>query len=250
MKNEADERRNALPRRFYSEVSVATVAEGGHAVLLDQRSVRTPGRRQVVLPTAAAAALVAAEFSAQEKVIDPALMPVTRLVNSALDGIQDGGTAVRADILTYAGTDLLCYRAESPEALLARQQGAWDPVLHWTEQKLGARMRLTSGIVHVAQSDEALAAIGAHLEHYREPLVLAALHSMTTLTGSALLAIALAQGGVDWEKAWEAAHVDEDWNIAQWGEDYEAAERRQRRKSEMKAAAQLLAAALDRPQAE
>src|SRR5690606_34037095 len=130
------EREHALPRRFYKDVKVAADTEGGHSVLLDGRPVRTPARRKLLLPNEAVAQLVADEFSAQQDRIDPARMPVTRIVNSALDGVADGGEAIRHDLLHYAGTDLLCYRADGPDGLRQAQQAAWDPVLRWADEAL------------------------------------------------------------------------------------------------------------------
>jgi chaperone required for assembly of F1-ATPase len=228
-----------LPKRFYKEVTVAPVA-GGFAVHLDGKSVRTPTKALLVLPTAAAAQLVADEFAAQEEHIDPMTMPVTRLVNTAIDGVAADPQAVLEDILRFSSTDLLCYRADSPEGLVARQAEAWDGVLDWARAALGARFQLAEGVMHVDQPREAIGAIGIHLSHRTEPNRLAALHLMTTLTGSALLALAVEAGELDAESAWAAAHVDEDWQISQWGQDSEAIARRNNRKRDMMAAVNLL----------
>ncbi|PSJ64150.1 ATP12 family chaperone protein [Pseudaminobacter soli (ex Li et al. 2025)] len=230
-----------LPKRFYKEVTVAPVAEG-FAVHLDGKSVRTPTKALLELPTAAAAQLVADEFAAQEEYIDPMTMPVTRLVNTAIDGVASDPQAVLEDILRFSSTDLLCYRADSPEGLVAKQAEAWDGVLDWARASLGARFVLAEGVMHVDQPREAIGAIGIHLSHRTEPNRLAALHLMTTLTGSALLALAVEAGELDAETAWAAAHVDEDWQIAQWGQDSEAVARRNNRKRDMMAAVNLLAA--------
>ena len=136
----------------------------------------------------------AAEWERQRETIDPTDMPLTRLLNSAIDGVAHTMAETRADILGYAGSDLLCYRAEEPETLVARQAHAFDPVLRWAAESLGARFNVTAGVMHVAQPPEALAAIGAALDAYDDPVALAALSVMTTLTGSALLALAVARG--------------------------------------------------------
>lgn len=228
-----------LPKRFYKEASVAPVEEG-FAVHLDGKPVRTPTKALLVLPTAAAAELVAKEFAAQEERIDPMTMPVTRLVNTAIDGVATDPQAVLEDILRFASSDLLCYRAEAPEGLVARQNEAWDGVLDWARASLGARFALAEGVMHVDQPREAIGAVGIHLSQRSEPLRLAAMHLMTTLTGSALLALAVETGELTAEEAWAAAHVDEDWQIEQWGQDAEAVARRNNRQRDMMAAVDLL----------
>jgi chaperone required for assembly of F1-ATPase len=230
-----------LPKRFYKNVSVASAAEG-FVVHLDGKPVRTPAKTILALPTAAAAQLVADEFAAQKENIDPVTMPVTRLVNTAIDGVATDTQAVLEDILRFSSSDLLCYRADAPEKLVQRQAEAWDPVIDWARAALGARFVFAEGVMHVEQPREAIGAIGIHLKLRDEPLRLAALHLMTSLTGSALLALAVDAGELDVEAAWAAAHVDEDWQIEHWGEDSEALHRRKMRKADMLAAANLLEA--------
>ena len=233
--------RRPLPKRFYTNVT-ATGEEGAYKVLLDERPVRTPAGAELVLPTEEAAQLVVAEYAAQGEHIDPMSMPVTRLVNTAVDGVASDPQAVLEDILRYASTDLLCYRASSPERLVERQRELWDPVLDWIESTLGARFVLAEGVMHVEQPRETLAALGTYLVQRREVFRLSSLHVMTTLMGSALLALAVEAGLLDAEQGWSAAHVDEDWNISQWGEDSEATARRAFRKRDMMAAVDLLQA--------
>lgn len=230
-----------LPKRFYKAVEVAPV-EGAFAVHLDGRPVRTPAKALLALPTQEAAALVAAEFEAQEEVIDPVAMPVMRLVNTALDGVASDPQAVLEDILRFASTDMLCYRADTPQGLVERQNTHWDPVLDWARSALGARFNLAEGVIHVEQPRETIAVLGAHLKQRSEPMRLAALHLMTSLTGSALLALAVEAGEVEAEAAWRAAHVDEDWQIEQWGQDAEAVARRNARHRDFLAAVGLLEA--------
>lgn len=233
--------RRPLPKRFYTNVT--TLGEdGAYKVLLDERVVRTPAGSELILPTEEAAQLVAAEYAAQGEHIDPMSMPVTRLANTAVDGVASDLQAVLEDILRYASTDLLCYRAGSPERLVERQRELWDPVLDWIESALGARFVLAEGVMHVEQPRETLAALGTYLVQRREAFRLSSLHVMTTLMGSALLALAVEEGLLDAEKGWSAAHVDEDWNISQWGEDSEATARRAFRKRDMMAAVDLLRA--------
>ncbi len=230
-----------LPKRFYSDVTVAVTAVG-FAVHLDGKPVRTPARTILTLPTQEAARLVADEFAGQRENIDPISMPVTRLVNTAIDGIAQDTQAVLEDILRFSSSDLLCYRTDGPEKLVERQAEAWDPVIDWVRSALGARFVLAEGVMHVEQPREAIGAIGIHLKMRDDPLRLAALHLMTSLTGSALLALAVEAGELDVEAAWAAAHVDEDWQIEHWGEDSEALQRRKLRKADMLAAANLLEA--------
>lgn len=230
--------RPELPRRFYKAATVGQ-HEDRFAVLLDGKPVRTPGRNLLAVADAAAAAAVAAEWEAQAERIDPATMPLTRILHSALDGVAGNAAAVRAEIVKYAGSDLVCYRADGPPGLVARQSAAWDPIVAWARQKLGARFVLAEGVIHTPQSAEALAAVDAALANL-DPVKLAALSVVTTLTGSALIAVMLLKGDITREQAWAAAHVDEDWQAETWGRDAMAEERRSARHREMQAAATLL----------
>ena len=230
-----------LPKRFYKTASVVPI-EGGFAVHLDGKPVRTPGKALLALPTEAAAVLVAGEFAEQGETINPVTMPVMRLVNTAIDGVASDPQAVLEDILRFASSDLLCYRADAPQGLVERQNEQWDPVIDWARTTLGARFNLAEGIIHVEQPRETIAVLGSHLNQRAEPLRLAAIHLMTSLTGSALLALAVDFGELDAETAWAAGHVDEDWQIEHWGQDAEAVARRAARKRDMMAAVSLLEA--------
>ncbi|MGN6551586.1 MAG: ATP12 family chaperone protein [Pararhizobium sp.] len=230
-----------LPKRFYERAETAE-GEGGHVVVLDGKPVRTPAKRPFALPSKALAEAAAAEWQAQVNEIDPAKMPLTRLVNTAIDGVADDPQAVAENIVRFAGSDLLCYRAGDPESLVRLQAEHWDPLLEWAQLSLGARFVLAEGVMHVEQPREAIVAVSTHLRRFGHPLQLAALHTITTLTGSAVIALAVASRMISAEEAWTAAHVDEDFNIAQWGEDAEAALRRAKRWEEMKAAAATLEA--------
>ncbi|MFS8144375.1 ATP12 family chaperone protein [Rhizobium sp. BR 249] len=225
-----------LPKRFYTEVAVAE-HEDGFAITLDGKLVRTPARLALAVPTEALARLVAAEWDAQAEVIDPVTMPVTRLVNTAIDGIATNTQAIFEDILRFSSTDLICYRAEGPERLVERQAERWDPIIDWAANDLGARFILVEGVMHHEQPREATAAFAVTLARHQSPMALAALHTITTLTGSAILALAFAEGRVTMEEAWSLAHLDEDWTIEHWGSDEEAEERRAKRFVEFKAAA-------------
>lgn len=231
--------RTPLPKRFYKQAAVVQDGEN-FAVHLDGKPVRTPGKNLLALPTEAAAKLVAQEFEEQIEVIDPMQMPVLRLVNTAIDGVATDPQAVLEDILRFASTDMLCYRAEGPESLVKRQNTHWDPVLDWVQTGVGARFNLAEGVMHVEQPRESIAVLGAWLARRNDPFRLAGLHVMTSLTGSALLALAVEAGEIESEAAWLAAHVDEDWQIAQWGQDTEAVARRAQRHHDFVAAVKLL----------
>ncbi|MEW9835005.1 ATP12 family chaperone protein [Mesorhizobium marinum] len=233
--------RTPMPKRFYKEAAVAE-RDGGFTIELDGKPVKTPGKSLLVLPTARAAQLVADEFSAQEERLDLATMPVYRLVNTAIDGVAADPQAVIEDILRFSSSDLLCYRAAGPDTLVRRQDEAWDPVIDWARTALGARLNLAEGVIHVEQPKDAIAALGVHLGQRAEPVRLAALHVMTTLTGSALLALSVDFGELDIEAAWRAANIDEDFQAEQWGHDAEAVARNVARKRDMTAAASLIEA--------
>jgi chaperone required for assembly of F1-ATPase len=226
-------------KRFYTTAAVASTPEG-FAVTLDDKPVRTPSRRPLVAPTAEIAEAMAAEWAAQKDIIDPMTMPLTRLANSVIDAVADRVDAVADDVTRYFESDLLFYRAGYPDALVEREARHWDPVLFWAADTLGAHFILAEGIVHVRQPDQAIAAARAALP--TKPWSIAALHVLTTLTGSALLALALLRGVVDEDQVWSAAHVDEDWNSEQWGVDGEVAARRAARLTDFRAAARVLRA--------
>jgi chaperone required for assembly of F1-ATPase len=207
-------------------------------VCLDGKPIRTPGRRAFAAPVPELARALADEWVAQGEYVEPAKMPLTRLANTIIDGVGAAQEQVAAEIRKYLGSDLLFYRAEDPAPLRARQAQHWDPIVSWARQVLGADFKLGAGIVHVEQPAAALDAAGAAVP--RDPWRLGALHAATTLTGSALIALALMHGAVTPEAAWQAAHVDEDWNMEQWGSDEIVLTRRGFRFAEFKAAALVL----------
>jgi chaperone required for assembly of F1-ATPase len=231
--------RPQLRRRFYERSSVES-SEGEFRVALDARAVQTPARRPLTAPTRVLAEALAAEWAAQCDVIDPAKMPLTRLANTIIDGVAHSRSEVAAEVEKYLASDLVFYRADCPQGLVERQAAAWDLVLDWAHESLGARFELVQGMVHVTQSPQALCAARAAIP--RDPWRLGALHAITTLTGSALIALAFAGGAMSLAQAWSAAHVDEDWNMEFWGRDELALERRAWRFAEMQAAAQVLRA--------
>lgn len=230
-------------KRFY-ETAEAVPFEGQFTVALDGKPVFTPAKSRLQLPTRAAAEAVAAEWQAQGAEIDPTSMPLTRIVNAALDGVVRDKEAVAAEIVHYAGTDLVCYRAEGPDSLVAAQAKAWDPILAFAREAMGARFICVQSIVHVAQPAAALDAVAATIARVTDigagsAIALACLNVMTTLTGSALIALARVSGFLSLEQAWDAAHVDEDFQMRLWGRDTEAMARRAQRFIEMAAADKL-----------
>lgn len=232
-----------LPKRFYKE-AVAAPADGGYGIFLDGRPVNTPAKRRLIAPSRPLAEAIAAEWASQGVTIDPATMPLTKLVNTALDGVAAQMAEVEADIAKYAASDLICYRAGEPESLAAAQSAAWDPLVAFAREKLGAKLALAEGVMFIEQPLAALDAFARALrEHVGEgagaPLKLAALGVMTTLTGSAVIAFATALREIDVAAAWDAAHVDEDWQMRAWGADAEAMARRAARFHEFEAAATL-----------
>ena len=236
---EAVRRTTRVPqrKRFYTSAGVAE-ADGGFAVTLDGKPIRTPSGRQVVAPRRGIAEAIAAEWNAQGEMINLLTMPLTRFANSVVEAVADRADAVADDVAKYLSTDLLFYRAGHPEALVAKEAAHWDPVLFWASETLGAHFILAEGIVHVAQPETAVAAVRGAFPY--DPWSIAALHVVTTLTGSALLALALAHGVRDADQVWAAAHVDEDWNIEKWGMDEEVAARRAARLVDFRAAVRIL----------
>jgi len=226
--------RPSLRKRFYR---AASVGEGG-AVLLDGKPIKTPARHVLAAPSRALAERIAEEWNAQGQVIDPARMPLTRLANAIIDGVLRSPAPVVEEVAKYLGSDLLFYRADAPAGLVERQAQRWDPVLAWAQHALGARFVLSQGVMHVAQATEAIAAARAAIP--ADPWRLGAVAAIATLTGSALLAIAVAHGALEAEMAWAAAHVDEDWQMQQWGRDALTLERRAYHFAEMQAAATVL----------
>jgi chaperone required for assembly of F1-ATPase len=227
----------------FTTVAARQVPEG-FSVTLDDKPMRTPARRLLAAPRPAIADALRAEWDGQGETIDPARMPLTRLANSIIDGVADRREEVAADVVKYLGSDLLFYRADGPEGLVAKQGAAWDPVVRWAADELGSRFVLAEGIVYARQPDHAIAAARTAIPD--DAWIVGALHSITTLTGSALLALALLRRFRDAEATWRAAHVDEDWNFETWGFDDHAMARRAARETEFKAAALVLDAMSER----
>jgi chaperone required for assembly of F1-ATPase len=229
--------RPQLPRRFYKRAGVEN-ADDQFRLTLDSRPVRTPARNVLAVPVRALAEALAGEWEAQQEWINPAKMPLTRLANSIIDGVSAARSEVTGELERYLGSDLVFYRADHPQALVERQAAAWDPVLDWADRALGAGFMPGRGMIHVPQCPQAIAAVARAIPS--DPWRLGAVHAITTLTGSALIALAVANGALAPASAWAAAHVDEDWNLELWGYDELALERRAARFAEMEAAASML----------
>ena len=213
-----------LPRKFYASVEVSDT----NGILLDGKPVKTPLKNALVLPNRALAEAVAAEWVAQVKVIDPELMPITKLANTALDRATSEREHVLGEIVEYAGSDLVCYWTDRPPELVRLQRKHWRPVLDWANTTLPAQFRNAISITHIAQDEASLAAVRRRaetLDHWQ----LTSVYILMTLLGSSLLALQL-QAGADPDAAWAAAHVDEDYQISNWGEDDEAVLRRKGRR--------------------
>lgn len=224
-------------KRFWREVAVTP----GRGIVLDGRPVRTPGRLELVLPTAALAELVAEEWRAVANEIDPRAMPMTGLANAAIERVAADPGTFAAGLARYAENDLLCYRAEAPAELIARQAAAWDPPLAWAQARYDVRFVVATGIVHRPQPPATLARIGEAAAAL-DAFTLAALSPITTLTGSIVLALGVVEGAVTADAAWAVAHVDETWQAERWGEDAAAAALLAERRREFDAAVKVLEA--------
>jgi chaperone required for assembly of F1-ATPase len=226
--------RAPLRKRFYERAHVGD----NFGIQLDGRPVMTPGGRPLALPTRALAEAIAEEWQAQTEVIDPGKMPLTRLANTIIDGVSERPQDVAAEIAKYLGSDLLVYRAQSPEGLVERQRRHWDPILNWARQALGAEFVLAENVTFVTQPPEAVARAAQAIPS--NPWRLGPLHVITALTGSALIALAVDAGALSSDAASAAANVDEDWNLERWGNDELALGRRANHTRDLQAAAMML----------
>jgi len=223
------------PRRFYKQVSV-TLEFG---IVLDGKQVKTPGKRHLIVPNAELAAAIAEEWEAQAETIKPESMPFTKLANTAIDRVAPERPRIIAEVIEYAGSDLVCYRAENPQALVERQAAHWDPVISWARNELDLSFRSFPGVVHHPQPRDSLKTLERVVAAV-DDFALTGFHNIMTLTGSALLALMLTRGRISPDEAWKAAHVDEDFQIERWGEDWEAKERQERRLKEFEACCRFL----------
>lgn len=225
-------------KRFYKEASIRR-GDGGDEVLLDERPVKTPSRRLLALPSAALAEAVAAEWNSQGEEVRPGTMPLTGLANAAIDRAATDKEGFAATLAAYGETDLLCYRAEGPAALVERQSRLWDPILGWARRRFDIEFEIVTGIIHRPQPRHTVERL-RHAVAVRDPFELAALSPLVTIAGSLVLALALAEEAIGLGQAWAAATLDESWQAEQWGEDSEAAERLEARRAEFAAAHRFL----------
>ncbi len=234
----AGEKPKLGPKRIY-EVAEAIAEDDGFAIQLDRRSVRTPARNLLIVPTRDLADAIVDEWMAQGEHVDQQSMPMTRFANTAIDNVRGREDEIVDEITAFAGNDLLCYRGETPDSLVKVQAEAWDPVLEWAKGTFDAHFVLAVGVIHVPQKDATVEAMRAAIAAY-DPFCLTGLHNMTTLSGSAILGLAVAHGFLEHDEAWTRAHVDEDWQISRWGADVEAQERRAYRGGEFHSAYRFL----------
>jgi chaperone required for assembly of F1-ATPase len=226
-------------KRIYRKAE-AVQAAGGHSVALDGRLVKTPGRRDLIVPSPALAAAITVEWEDQHEEIRREAMPLTRLAGATIDRDPAQREAVVRQVADYAGTDLVCYRAAHPPALAARQQGVWQPLLDWAIERYAAPLTVTSGVIPSSQPAASLAAFAATVTAY-EDFALTALHAATAACGSLVIALALVEGRLDAAEAFAASQLDESFQIEAWGEDREQSERRAALSAEIAAAARFLA---------
>lgn len=209
-------------KRFWKEASVERDGEGW-GIRLDARAVKTPSKAPLIVPTEAMARAIAAEWDAQTGEVKPDTMPFTRSANSAIDKVAVQFDAVAEMLAAYGGTDLLCYRADAPEGLIARQKALWDPLLEWSATELAAPLAVTSGVLPIAQDPASLEKFVAEVKSY-DNFQLTALHDLIAISGSLVIGLAVARGRISVAEAWEASRVDETWQAQQWGADEEAEE--------------------------
>lgn len=221
-------------KRFYSRAS-AVPADGGFAVLLDGRPVKTPARRTLAVPTQALAEAIAGEWNAQGEEIDPRAMPLTGLANAAIDRVAPDPSAFAASLARYGESDLLCYRAEAPEPLVRLQSATWDPLLRWARARFDVDFEIASGVMHRPQPERTLEQL-ARAVAARDPFRLAALSPLVTIAGSLIVALAVAEREVGLDEAWAAATLDETWQAEQWGVDPLAAAALEARRREFDSA--------------
>lgn len=218
------------PKRFYKDVSVKSDADQ-FQVFLDERIIKTPMKSTLAVDSKALAEAIAEEWASQGEEIDSETMIFTKLANTAIDRVATRRNDILSELVSYGGNDLLCYRASDPASLVEKETKVWDPFLNWFKEEYDIRLALAAGVIHVSQSPSELDKLSSIYDKQDE-FTLTALHNMTTMIGSALLPLALLLGKWEPEAIWEAAHVEEDFQIERWGEDEEAQKRRKKRHEE------------------
>lgn len=218
------------PKRFYKEVTLEVEGES-HKILLDGRVIKTPMKETLAVKTEALAKAIQGEWAGQGEEIDSETMILTKLANTGIDRVAPRRADILAELVSYGGNDLLCYRATEPNSLVELERKVWDPVLNWFSDQHDIRMQLAAGVIHVAQEAIELEKLEALYDQFDE-FALTALHNMTTMLGSALLPLALILGDWEHEEVWSAAHLEEDFQIQRWGQDEQAQNRREIRHGE------------------
>jgi chaperone required for assembly of F1-ATPase len=226
-------------KRFYKEAQ-AIEAENGFTVQLDGKTVQTPAKRTLHVPTRALADAIAAEWRGQGITVSPTALPLTRLVSTAIARVEPRRADVIAELANFAGTDLLCYRADNPPALVERQRLTWQPLLDWVVERYDAALAVTQGINPIPQPPPALAAIERAIATH-DALALVALHLVTTSCGSVVIGLALVAGRLTPDEAFAASELDESFEIERWGEDAEQTKRRNGLKDDIALAARFAA---------
>jgi chaperone required for assembly of F1-ATPase len=228
------------PRRRFWQAATVTADDPGFGVALDARALATPGGAQLLVPTAALADAIAAEWDALDAEIRPERLPLTRAANAAIDRVAPQREAVVDAIAAYGASDLLCYRAAGPAGLVARQAAGWDPWLQWSARALHAPLVAVTGVMHTPQPAASLAALRAAVAE-ADAFRLTGLHDLVALSGSLVLGLAVARGALDAEAAWALSRIDETWQAEQWGLDAEAAAAAEARRGDFLQARRLLA---------
>ncbi|MEM1389033.1 MAG: ATP12 family protein [Pseudomonadota bacterium] len=230
-------------RRFWTSAEVSP-SHGGFGIALDNRAVQTPGKQPLVVPTRTMAETIAAEWDAQDDIIDPATMPFTRLANSALEKVAPQRSAVAEMLAEYGDSDLTCYRAGSPATLVARQEAAWDPLLDWAAERYGGRLITVTGVMHSPQPAQALAALATPV-HAMDAFELTGFHELVALSGSLIIGLAARAAYLPIDELWARSRIDESWQQEQWGTDEEAAQAAAKKAQDFFTASKFLSALTD-----
>jgi len=226
------------PKRFWTDVEVVE-EDGGFSVTLDGKLIKTPAKQSFIVPTQALADAVANEWRSQGEVMKPKAMPQTRYVNSVIDGIVPQRAAIVETVAAYGGSDLLCYRAEHPDALIARQAERWDPLLAWARETFGAPLVLAAGVMPVSQPAASLDRLTKAVAEHHD-FALAGLHDLVSISGSLVLGLAVSAGRLLPDDALALSRLDDEWQIEQWGRDEEAEETAAKKAGDFAEAARLL----------
>ena len=225
-------------KRFWTSANVIE-CNGGHAVALDGRRLKTPARADLIVPTAALADAIASEWNGVGEVIDPRKMPLTGLANAAIDRVRPDPDSFAAGIARYGESDLICYRAEGPEALVRWQEEAWDVLLNWARRRYDVDFATCAGVMHVAQPADTIRKLAHHVAPL-DPFRMAGLSPIVAIGGSLVAGLAVLEEMMPAEAAWEAVSLDERWQLEQWGDDVEARSALDARRRDFLAAARFL----------